>query len=119
MNHSPWLADDQADGFWSAMPMDVLDLAWVQGSGDSDTFVNAGDYNAATANYTWLHNKIGRPIMAETSFAGAGQDRWTTAGASAINERIASGVIGVLVNSPADDYESSIQSLSGLSSTCQ
>ena len=93
-------------------------MAWVQGAGNTDSFVNAGDYNAQTANYAWLHDKIGRPIMAETSFAGQGQDdRWLSAGAGAINERISNGVIGVLINNPPGNYQSSI--LSGLDSTCQ
>ena len=30
MNHSPWISDEQADGFWSAQPMDVLDLVWCR-----------------------------------------------------------------------------------------
>ena len=68
----------------------------------------------------WPHDKIGRPIMAETSFAQQGQnDRWTTAGKGAIDQRIANGVIGVLVNDPSSSYHSSIQSLSGTASTCQ
>jgi hypothetical protein len=121
MNHSPWISDEQADDFWSAQPLDVLDLVWVQGPGDSAAFVNAGEYNANTANYGWLRRKTGRPIMAETSYAGTGQaDRWTNAAASAINSRISEGVIGVLVDKPGSNYESAIGSLgSQLNSVCQ
>jgi hypothetical protein len=120
MNHSPWISTDQANGFWGAQPVDVLDLVWVQGPGDTDAFVNAGTYNAASANYAWLRQKTGRKIMAETSFAGPGvNDRWTTTSAANINGRIASGVIGVLVNSPGSNYQSTIQSLgAGLNGTC-
>jgi hypothetical protein len=121
MNHSPWISDEQSDDFWSAQPTDVLDLVWVQGPGDSAAFVNAGEYNRATANYGWLRQKTGRPIMAETSYAGDGQaDRWTSATASAINSRISEGVIGVLVDSPSSNYQSAIDSLgSQLNPVCQ
>jgi hypothetical protein len=121
MNHSPWIGDEQADDFWSAQPLDVLDLVWVQGPGDSAAFVNAGEYNATTANYGWLRRKTGRPIMAETSYAGSGQaDRWTNASASAINSRISEGVIGVLVDKPGSNYESAIGSLgSRLNPVCE
>ncbi len=121
MNHSPWISDEQADGFWSAQPMEVLDLVWVQGPGDSAAFVNAGEYNAGTANYGWLRQKTGRPIMAETSYAGNSQaDRWTNASASAINSRISEGVIGVLVDKPGSNYANAIDSLgSQLNPVCQ
>ena len=113
MNHSPWISNEQAQDFWSAMPTDVLDLIWVQGPGDSDTLTNSGSYNAETANYTWLHTYTGLNIMAETSFAGSGQDdRWSTASASDINARMNSGVVGVLVNNPPSNYQSAISSLS-------
>ncbi len=120
MNHSPWISNDQANGFWGAQPLDVLDLVWVQGAGDTDTFVNSGTYNAATANFGWLHKKTGRKIMAETSFAGSGSaDRWSTTTAANINARIANGVVGVLVNNPGASYQSAIDTLSpSLSSTC-
>ena len=66
MNHSPWITDPQAVGFWAAQPKDVLDLAWVQGAGDQDNFVNAGDYNSTSARFSWLHKFTGLKIMAET-----------------------------------------------------
>jgi len=112
MNHSPWISDQQASGFWSAMPMDVLDLVWVQGPGTTSSFVNSGEYNQATANYAWLSETTGRPIMAETSFAGSGQDdRWTSASASDIDARIAEGVIAVLINNPDPDFSSQLAAL--------
>jgi hypothetical protein len=118
MNHSPWISNDQANGFWGAQPLDVLDLVWVQGAGDTDVFVNSAAYNATTANYAWLHQKTNKKIMAETSYAGSGQnDRWSTASAAAINARVANGVIGVLVTNPPSTYQSVSTSLS-LSSTC-
>ncbi len=113
MNHSPWISNEQADAFWSAMPMDVIDLVWVQGAGDTGTFVNSGSYNAETANYAWLYKKAGAPIMAETSYASSDQsDRWSTTSADNINARIAQGVIAVLVNNPGSSYQASIQGLS-------
>ncbi|HEX6275018.1 MAG TPA: hypothetical protein VFZ53_18375 [Polyangiaceae bacterium] len=121
MNHSPWISDEQSDAFWSAQPIDVLDLVWVQGPGDSPAFVNAGAYNEDTANYGWLRQKTGRPIMAETSYAKDGQaDRWTNASVSALNSRISEGVIGVLVDSPGSNYESAIAGLgSQLNPVCE
>jgi hypothetical protein len=117
-NHAPWLADDVTTGFWAAQPVDVLDLIWVQGAGDTDVFVNSGAYNATTANYAWLHNHTGLKIMAETSFT-SGADRWSTTTAANINARIANGVIGVLVSTPASNYQTAFTALnSSLSSTC-
>jgi hypothetical protein len=121
MNHSPWISDDQARGFWGAQPLEVLDLIWVQGPGDSDTLTNSGTYNANTANYSWLHSFTGKKIMAETSFAGNGAaDRWSTTTAANVNARIANGVIAVHVNSPASSYPAAYAALNnnGLSSTC-
>jgi hypothetical protein len=121
MNHAPWISNDQSMAFWSAMPMDVIDLVWVQGAGDTGTFLNSGTTNAATATYAWLSQKTGRPIMAETSFATAGQnDRWTTTTAANINARINEGVIGVLVNAPASTYQSTMTTLGAqLNPVCQ
>lgn len=114
MNHSPWISNEQADAFWSAMPMDVIDLVWVQGAGDTETFVNSGSTNAATANFAWLFQKAGTPIMAETSYAAFNQpDRWSTTSAANINARIAQGVIAVLVNHPNADYQAHIERLNG------
>ncbi len=120
MNHSPWNSDAVSQGFWAAQPTDVLDLIWVQGPGDSDTLTNSGTYNATTANYNWLHTFTGKKIMVETSFAGSGAaDRWSTTTAANINARIANGVIGVHVNSPASNYQTAFTALNpGLSSTC-
>ena len=120
VNHSPWNADAVSQGFWGAQPVDVLDLIWVQGPGDSDTLTNSGTYNATTANYKWLHSTTGLKIMAETSFAGSGTaDRWSTTTAANINARIANGVIGVHVNSPASNYTTAFGALNAsLSPTC-
>lgn len=76
--------------------------------------------NAATANYAWLHSFTGKRLMAETSFqSGSGSpDRWSATMAANIEARIAPGVIGVLVNDPASNYQSSIGALGQLSSTC-
>ena len=120
MNHSPWIANDIATSFWNAMPMDVIDLVWVQGPGNQDAFVNAGTYNSLTSNYKWLFQTTGRKIMAETSYANASQDdRWTSTTAANINARITNGVIGVLVNNPHTDYQTRIDALNpSLNSTC-
>jgi hypothetical protein len=119
MNHSPWIADNLSTAFWSAMPMDVIDMVWVQGPGNSDAFVNAGSYNATTANYAWIYQKTGRTIMAETSYAGSGSDDlWTTTTVANINARIAHGVIGVLVNNPGANYQTAIGTLTPLTATC-
>jgi hypothetical protein len=120
MNHSPWNADDVSKGFWGAQPTDVLDLIWVQGPGDTDVLVNSGSYNAATANFAWLHSYTGKKIMAETSYQSSSSgDRWSTTTAANINARIANGVIGVLVNQPPSNYQSAFTTLgSSLNSTC-
>jgi hypothetical protein len=119
MNHSPWISVDQANGFWGAQPLDVLDMVWVQGYGDSGVMPNTGAYNASVATYTWLRQKTGRTIMAETSFAGAGTpDRWTTTTAANINQRIAEGIVGVGVTNPAANMQTAIQGFA-LSSVCQ
>jgi hypothetical protein len=121
VNHSPWITNDQSTGFWGAQPMDVVDMVWVQGQGNTGTLPNSGSYNAQTATYTWLWQFTGRPIMAETSYAGAGaDDLWTTTSAANIDARITSGVIGVNVVNPNSNLQSAVQSLTPqLASTCQ
>lgn len=120
LNHAPWITDAQAQQFWSNMPNDVLDLIWVQGAGDSDKFPNS--WTEGTSNYTWLHDKTGLPIMAETSYGAP--DRWTTASVADVNARIASGVVSVLINFPkaawssAADFTTKTQALSSLNPTC-
>lgn len=120
VNHAPWITDAQAQQFWSNMPNDILDLIWVQGAGDSATFPNS--WGQGTANFAWLHQKTGLPIMAETSYGAP--DRWTTTAAVDVNARIASGVVSVLINFPkaawssADDFGTKTQGLSSLDSTC-
>jgi 3-deoxy-D-arabino-heptulosonate 7-phosphate (DAHP) synthase len=107
------------------MPLDVLDMVWTSGAGDNDGYTrpdyNADSYNAATNNYAYLHSRTDKTIMVDTSYASSGQpDRWSTATASALNDRIAEGVVGVLVSSPASNYQSAIQNLSSqLGSVCQ
>jgi hypothetical protein len=119
MNHSPWIANDVANDFWSSEPTDVLDLVWTQGAGDTTFFPNSGSYNSATANYSWIHTKTGLPIMVETNYATAGQpDRWTTTTVANIDMRIAEGVIGVKVSAPASNYQSTLQSIGPLT-ICQ
>jgi hypothetical protein len=119
MNHSPWITIDQANGFWDAQPVDVMDLVWVQGYGDSGIMPNTGTYNASVSTYTWLRQKTGRPIMAETSFAAAGvADRWTTTTAANINQRITDGIVGVNIVNPAANLQTAIQGFA-LNAVCQ
>ncbi len=116
MNHSPWISDDQFSGFWGNQPVDVLDMVWVQGYGDSSTLPNS--WGQDTANYTSLRSITGRPIMAETSYGLP--DRWSDTSASNINARISEGVIAVMVNETPGNYQSATESLSPqLNSTCQ
>jgi hypothetical protein len=116
MNHSPWISDAQFNGFWGAQPMDVLDLAWVQGAGDTGTFPNS--WGQSTANYRSLRTITGRPIMAETSYGTP--DRWTTTTAPNINARISEGVIAVMVNTTPSNYQTAITNLRPqIGSTCQ
>jgi hypothetical protein len=122
LNHAPWITDGESQLYWSNMPVDVLDLVWVQGAGDSDIFPNSNTTNAATANYAWLRKKTGLPIMAETSYGLP--DRWTTATADQINARIANGVIGVLENfatslwTDAKTFATATSVSASLNSTC-
>jgi hypothetical protein len=120
VNHSPWITNDAATAYWGAQPMDVVDLVWVQGAGDTGVLTNSGTYNAKTATFTWLRSFTGRPIMAETSYAGTGvADRWTTTTATNIDARISDGVIGVNIVNPASTLQSATQSLTPqLASTC-
>lgn len=123
VNHSPWITDGLAQMYWTAMPVDIIDLVWVQAAGDSDTFPNSNPTNAGTANYAWLHQKTGLPIMAETSYGAP--DRWMSSATEAnVNERIANGVVGTLINFPksawtsAADFTSKTSKYAALSSTC-
>ena len=119
MNHSPWISNAVADAFWSAMPTDVLDMVWVQGYGDANKLPNSYDTNAT---YDWLHTKTNRTIMAETSFQTGNvntPDRWSTTSAANINARIASGVIGTLIDTPPANLQTTIGTLNPqLNATC-
>jgi hypothetical protein len=131
VNHSPWLANDVSNSFWSAMPLDVIDLAWVQGAGTTDTFLNSGASNATTATFAWLHTKTGKHIIAETSYQGTTTanvyypqepNLWSTTTVANVNARIANGVIGVLISKPpwtnAATFTTNTSALSSLNSTC-
>jgi hypothetical protein len=119
INHSTWNSNADTASFWAAMTAAGVnyDMVWTSGEANANGFfnstTNAGSYNGATATYAYIHNLTGRRIFVDTSFgASAIGDAWSTAPASAINARIADGVIAANVAStPAAGFQGLIAGL--------
>jgi hypothetical protein len=47
------------------------------------------------------------------------QDSWSSASAATLNDRIADGVVGVLIYPTPGDYQQRINGIGQLASTCQ
>jgi hypothetical protein len=104
------------------MPLDLIDLLHVTSSADTGGYFNDGDaFNREDGTFRFLNQLTGKPIIADTSFGVTTmQDSWSTASVATLNDRIADGVVGVLIYPTPGDYQQRINSLSGgLQSTCQ
>ncbi|MET0412212.1 MAG: hypothetical protein ABW217_13000 [Polyangiaceae bacterium] len=123
LNHSTWLAGAELRSFWSAMPLDLIDLVHVTSSADiPDGYFNAGDANGREdGTFRFLNQLTGKPILADTSFGVTTmQDSWSTASPQTLNARIADGVAGVLIYPTPGNYAQRITTLGPqLASTCQ
>ena len=80
----------------------------------------AGYYNAATATYPYIHPLTGKTIAVDTSYgASSMSDSWSNLPATTLNAQIANGVIGVNIsNNPPSNYQTLIQNLGQLATTC-
>lgn len=122
LNHSTWLTGAQTRAFWSAMPLDLVDLLHITSAAN----IPGGYFNDTDANnreegtFRFLSQLTGKSILADTSFGiTTMQDSWSTATAATLNQRIADGVVGVLIYPTPGDYAQRIGALGGLTSTCQ
>lgn len=122
-NYSPWTSGDDIISFWSALPLDLIDLVHVTGMANvPGGYINDGDANnRSDGTFAYLHGITGKPIIVDTSFGVTTmEDTWSSSPAATLNERIADGVVAANVYPAPGDYQSRINSLnSQLDSTCQ
>ena len=125
INHTTWNADAETDSFWCEMRRADYDLVWTTGVGNNGNFIKSkgapGYYNAATATYPYLHMLTGRTIAVDTSYgASAMSDSWSNQPVNVLNNHIMNGVIGVNISTdPPSNYQTLIQSLGTLATTCR
>ena len=125
INHTTWNANDETNSFWCEMRRADYDLVWTTGVGSNGNYIEAagtaGYYNAATATYPYVHTLTGKTIAVDTSYgASAMSDSWSNQTAAVINNHITNGVIGVNISSnPPSNYQTLIQNLGTLSTTCR
>jgi hypothetical protein len=122
-NYSPWIREPEITSFWTALPLDLIDLVHVTGMGNvPGGYINDGDaINRSDGTYRYLNQITGKPIIVDTSFGVTTMsDTWSTASAATLNERIADGVTAALIYPTPSNYQSRIDSLaSQLDSTCR
>lgn len=122
LNHSTWLSGEQVRAFWSAMPLDLIDLLHITSSADvPGGYFNTGDANNREAGtFRYLSQLTGKQILADTSFGITTMtDSWSSATVDTLNARIADGVAGVLIYPEPGDYATRISGLAPqLDSTC-
>jgi hypothetical protein len=124
INHTTWNSDEETNSFWCEMKRADYDLVWTTGVGNNGNFIEsagkAGYYNAATATYPYVHALTGKTIAVDTSYgASAMSDSWSNQTAATLNNHIMNGVIGVnIASNPPSNYQTLIQNLGTLSSTC-
>jgi hypothetical protein len=125
INHTTWNSDEETNSFWCEMKRADYDLVWTTGVGNNGNFIEAagkaGYYNAATATYPYVHTLTGKTIAVDTSYgASAMSDSWSNQTAATLNNHIVNGVIGVnIASNPPSNYQTLIQNLGTLSSTCR
>jgi hypothetical protein len=124
INHTTWNGNDETTRFWTAMKRANYDLVWTTGVGNNGNFIEAAGtpsyYNAQTATYAYVHSYTGKNIAVDTSYgASSMSDSWSNLSAAQLNAHIANGVIGVNIsNNPPSNYQTLIQNLGTLNSTC-
>ena len=125
INHTTWNANDETNSFWCEMKRADYDLVWTTGVGNNGNYIEsagaAGYYNSATATYPYVHQLTGKTIAVDTSYgASAMSDSWSNQTAAVLNNHIMNGVIGVNISSnPPSNYQTLIQGLGTLSTTCR
>jgi hypothetical protein len=121
LNHSTWVAGNEYNAFWNAMPLALVDMIHVTGAAN----VPGGFFNTTDANnrqdgtFAYLSQLTGKPLLVDTSFGVTNmQDTWSTATPATLNARIADGVVGALVEPMPNNYQQRITALGALSNTC-
>jgi hypothetical protein len=97
IDHSAWLSAAASNTYWMAIAkaMTNYDLVWTTGVGNNNGFLNTGT-KPGGITYAALHAMTGKKIFVDESFgASAAADSWSNQPASAINARIAEGVVAV------------------------
>jgi len=123
LNHSTWIRDDVLTGYWDAMPLDAVDFVHTTGMANvPGGYFNDGDAEGRPdGTYRFLYELTGKPFLIDTSFGVSTQaNTWSSASADVINQRIADGVAGVLINPMPGGYQSQISTLTpSLDTTCR
>jgi hypothetical protein len=124
INHTTWNVDADTNNFWCEMRQADYDLVWTTGVGSNGNFIESagapGYYNAGTATYPYVHTLTGRTIAVDTSYgASSMSDSWSNLSAATLNTHIGNGVIAVNIsNNPPSNYQTLIQNLGQLATTC-
>jgi hypothetical protein len=117
INHSTWNADQVTNDFWQALSGVNYDLVWTTGVANNMGFMeaaaNTSSYNHATATYAYVHKLTGRDLFVDTSFGLSEMaDSWSGADATALNARIAEGVVAANVSKLAPNSLTKIVAVS-------
>ncbi len=122
LNHSSWIRGSVLTGYWGAMPLDAVEFVHTTGMANvPGGYLNDGDAaGREDGTYRYLHELTGKPILVDTSFGVSTQaNTWSSASADVLNQRIADGVAGVLINPTPSNYQGQINDLSpSLDGTC-
>jgi len=122
LNHSSWIRGSVLTGYWNAMPLDAVEFVHTTGMASvPGGYINDGDAaGREDGTYWFLHQLTGKPILVDTSFGVSTQaNTWSTASADVLNQRIADGVAGVLINPTPSNYQNQINTLTpSLDRTC-
>lgn len=116
LNHSSWNTDAVTNAYWKAMERANYDMVWTTGVGNNDgyldTHTSPTSHNHATAKYSHIHALTGRSILVDTSFGlSAASDSWSSLSSTALNARIADGVIAANVIARSDQFRDNVATL--------
>jgi hypothetical protein len=115
LNHSYWLTTDTTTGFFSYMPMAMVDGLWMGGGANLAGKLTPATYTTVT--YAWLHSTTGLPLY--VGGQGASQQNWATASVTDLNARIADGVVAADIDPEPASVQTVLQSYAtSLNSTC-
>jgi hypothetical protein len=104
--------------YFGALDLSLVDLINVTGSANYDYFFSNNSIVNPEATYRSLHEATGLPIFVDTGFSASEipVKDWLTVSTDVINQRIADGVIGVLMNNGTSTLQTRITTTASQSS---